>query len=529
MHPAKPIELKSQQFSSRFSLIKQAKDLVNKGFVIICDDLSLWDELQQSVATKKINLAADWILTLYTFASDRNLINAIELLRHPLLRDIDETYPKAVLDWEYALRQSQTKSFNTSLPQHSLALKMVDITTKNFQQVFQEIIQYLPAETQNNLSSITKYMEFLDGSPLCLEWFKGVLKLENQFPQIRLGIHEALSFKPNYVVFCLKHDQIRSLQTQLLVKKTTWENLKIDDKSFLHLINHWKKDSPINILAYPQEETFTHPLLGDDSIETIEIKALNAAYQKPIANPPLSSRPRSISATGFELLMQDPYGFYARYILKLRPLERTASEYFAKEFGISVHKAIEIFLKQGMDVALKYIQGLELSAHRILWYPRLERILIWISSQIKELKGNKVESEESFKSVLAPSNPITLNARIDLCANTPKGNLVVNFKTGTPPSRADVINGFAPQLAIELFLKALTCPSISTQAEFWQLKGTKPAGVVGVSTAINLLDLQGEIEKIILYYLNKQTPFLTCPWPSKTPRCSDYKILERSE
>lgn len=498
------------QFLSQFSLVQQAMEFYKQGFIVVCDDLSLWKQIHYAVSDYQTNMAADWISKYYTYTTTKKLINAIEILRHPLLKRVDEHFHECIVHWEYILRKNQQQSLEDDLPDHPLYQILLNVT-------FKEIFHHLPLSVQQQVSSLTDYLPLLDGTDHCLEWFRETVILSTCPPQLRLGLHSALEFKPNQVIFCLKHNQFRPLQGQFLLKK-------VMDKNLTDLLLQWKGTSHLNILGHTQNTAFHHPFVQGDMLEQHQVKRLTSISVKPIANPSISSRPTTISATGFNQLMQDPYGFYARYILKLRYLERTNSQLSQQEFGLTVHKILEIYLKQGIENALKYFHSLILGKYAILWKGRILRILHWVHAQMNDLKPVKIEGEKDFQSSVGP---ITLKARIDACVFTAQGNLVINFKTGNPPSKADVTNGYAPQLAIEMFLVSKAYSNTSTQAEFWQLKGTKPIGSVVSNIAIPTDHLQKEFEKITLHYLTKNTPFLTCPWPSKTPKYNEYKYLER--
>ncbi len=509
---ASAIQQQQIQFSSQSSLVQQAEEFYKEGFVIVCDDLNLWEQIRHGVSNDQIIIAADWVQKLYAYTIQKNLVHAIEMLRHPLLKRVDEHFHERVINWEYSLRKNQQQSLEDGdLPNHPLCQLLLGKT-------FEEIFQNLPHSIGQQVLQLTDYISLLDGTEHCLEWFKGAVSLGTCSPQLRLGLHAALEFKPNQVVFCLKHNQFRPLQSQFLFKKLTSENLT-------ELLLRWKGQTHLNILGCPQETTFHHPLVQDNILEQHQVQRLAMIDEKPIANPDVSSRPTTISATGFNQLMQNPYGFYARTILKLRYLEQTCAQTYAKEFGLTVHKSIEMYLKHGLEDALKYLHTLKLGKRTILWNGRILRIIYWVHAQINDLKSLKVESEKDFQALLGP---ITLKARIDACVFTSQGNLVVNFKTGNPPSKTDATNGYAPQLAIEMFLSGKTYNNISAQAEFWQLKGTQPAGIVLSNIAIPIDILQTELEKITLHYLTKNTPFLTCPWPLKTPKWNEYKNLERT-
>jgi len=61
----------------------------------------------------------------------------------------------------------------------------------------------------------------------------------------------------------------------------------------------------------------------------------------PLADPPLHKRPRLLFPTGIELLRRNPYGFYARSILKLRPLKPLGGEFSAAFWGTLFHAVLE--------------------------------------------------------------------------------------------------------------------------------------------------------------------------------------------
>lgn len=504
------------QFSTVFSLYKRAVEFFNQGFVLVCDDITIWEQLIKTTTSKQINVVLDWVCKVYRYTTQKTLINAIEMLNHPLLTQ-DKEFNKLITDWEYIIRKQQ-QSLDTDLPNHPLCSYLLKITYKNnFPDLFKEIIQRLPTAIQSQTNILLEYTHLLDGENHCAEWFKKAVYMNTCSAQIRLGLHEALKFTPTQVVFCLRHSQIRPQLSYLLFKDIKKENLT-------EQLLQWKGQNLLNILSHSQETIFSHPLVNSECLQKCQEKQFPMVGEKPSAIPIISSRPTTISATGFNLLMQDPYGFYARYILKLRTLERTANQNFAKEFGLAAHKAIEIYLKNELDAASKYVQALKLSSPSVLWKSRLLRILNWVHDQINDLHPKEIQSEKDFHTVLGS---ITIKARIDVLLSVTAGNLVVNFKTGMPPSKTEVTSGYAPQLAIEMFLGHKAYEHQPIQAEFWQLKGTQPAGISSSSLAIPMNTLQTELEKIISHYLMRNSPFLTCPWPSKTPKCNEYKNLER--
>lgn len=59
------------------------------------------------------------------------------------------------------------------------------------------------------------------------------------------------------------------------------------------------------------------------------------------ATPEASARPRQISATAIEQLLENPYLFYVNHVLKIRPLNAINPPFGAREAGILIHSCLE--------------------------------------------------------------------------------------------------------------------------------------------------------------------------------------------
>ena len=57
----------------------------------------------------------------------------------------------------------------------------------------------------------------------------------------------------------------------------------------------------------------------------------------PAPTPPVEARPRTLSASAIEILMRDPYEIYAKYILKLKPLEELENPLNTSDYGNLIH------------------------------------------------------------------------------------------------------------------------------------------------------------------------------------------------
>ena len=70
---------------------------------------------------------------------------------------------------------------------------------------------------------------------------------------------------------------------------------------------------------------------------------------RPRPTPPVAARPRRLPVTGVERWIRDPYGLYARGILRLRPLERPDEPIEARARGTAIHAAFEQFATDHPD------------------------------------------------------------------------------------------------------------------------------------------------------------------------------------
>ena len=118
---------------------------------------------------------------------------------------------------------------------------------------------------------------------------------------------------------------------------------------------------------------------------------------------------------------------------------------------------------------------------------------------------------------------------------TDGGYAILDYKTGQPPSTADVEDGYAPQLPLEAAIALaggfgdLPSRQIDSLA-FWRLSGGEPAGeikeVKGDLTAL-ANDARAGLTALISTYADVATPYTAVPNAAKAPRFNDYGHLAR--
>ncbi len=175
---------------------------------------------------------------------------------------------------------------------------------------------------------------------------------------------------------------------------------------------------------------------------------------RPAPAPPASQRPRRMSVTEVATLKADPFSFYARHMLKLRPLDPRDAEPTAGERGRVVHDILERWLKEGHSdiAALDGLVDAELAKLgdrpdlAALWRPRVMRMVRFVLDRLREDDiWTPLAWEESG---VMEWRGVTLNGRADRIDSADEGLRIVDYKTGGVPGIADVKTLWQTQLAL---------------------------------------------------------------------------------
>ncbi|MDE0780140.1 MAG: double-strand break repair protein AddB [Alphaproteobacteria bacterium] len=274
---------------------------------------------------------------------------------------------------------------------------------------------------------------------------------------------------------------------------------------------------------------------------------------RPRPTPPLKARPRKLSVTQIETWMRDPYSIYAREILKLQALAPIDQAVDAATYGSLIHKVFDTFLMNfpegelpadahdqliriGEDVLGEYRS---IPAVWTFWWPRFLRIATWFigveTLRRANLKRTYAEVGGGIELSL-PAGPFTLTARADRIDELKGGGIaVIDFKTGAPPSKREVVAGFAPQLPLEAAMVARggfsgVPPLEVHELAFWRLSGGREPGAIR-DAADDPITVAAEAYAGLLALVRKfddpSTPYEARPRPDKAPQYSDYEHLAR--
>ncbi|RWO23973.1 double-strand break repair protein AddB [Mesorhizobium sp.] len=278
---------------------------------------------------------------------------------------------------------------------------------------------------------------------------------------------------------------------------------------------------------------------------------------RPQPKPPLDVRPQHFSVTEIETLRRDPYAIYARRILRLMPLDPVIRDPGAAERGTLFHAILHLFSRTVADPLVpEALDGLiaagrECFAEAALppdveavWWPRFEKLAAGI---IEWERGRAFavtmrHAEEHAEKTGVGQSGVTLSGyadRVDLLAGGMAD--ILDYKTGSSPSKAQAHTLLSPQLALEGALlrrgafKGLGAREPS-QLAFIRLK---PNGEVFEESILEYnrkprtaADLAEEawarLEKLLIHYANPATGYLSRALPFREGETDgDYDHLAR--
>ncbi|TAL01772.1 MAG: double-strand break repair protein AddB [Rhodospirillaceae bacterium] len=276
------------------------------------------------------------------------------------------------------------------------------------------------------------------------------------------------------------------------------------------------------------------------------------ACDPPAPRPPVAARPRRLSVTEIEKWMRDPYSIYARHVLGLEPLDPLEQDPGAADYGQLIHSALHRFIAAypmgplPEDALARLLDlGRAMFADQALrpgvaafWEPRFERVAAWFVETERERRNDLVQAHVEIKGEMTlkgPAGPFTLTGRADRIDHTKSGLVIIDYKTGAPPSSKEVLAGYAPQLPLEAAMVAKggftgVPPKIASALEFWRLHGRDEGGeIVAVKgdPAKIALDAEEGLAHLIATFDQAATAYEARPNPDTAPTYSDYLHLAR--
>ncbi len=258
----------------------------------------------------------------------------------------------------------------------------------------------------------------------------------------------------------------------------------------------------------------------------------------PRPRPPIDARLRRLSVTEVETLIRDPYAVYARRILGLEALKPIGHAPGAAERGSAIHRAIERIGDDGDAAALRAALDRALAeegfdaARRVAERARLEKsVRAWLDWA--DTREGAVLREAYGKLLL--ESGFMLTGRADRIELAPDGAVIVDVKTGAPPSDAQVAVGLNPQLTLEAAMLARGAFADAGAREtkalvYFHFGAARPhARAVALKTPIMeaAFEALAALEALVARYGEAAQPFLSKPRVQFIKPYADYDLLAR--
>ncbi len=283
---------------------------------------------------------------------------------------------------------------------------------------------------------------------------------------------------------------------------------------------------------------------------------------QPAPTPPRATRPLRLSVTAIEDWLRDPYTIYARHILKLEALDPVDMPLSTADRGSAIHDALGEFTRRYAKelpadpiatlgtIGMTYFAPLmERPEARALWWPRFQRVIRWFSEWEAARRGNiaAIDAEIQGEIPIHLDNDRTfyLSARADRIERHAGGGFVIlDYKTGTPPTGKQVRMGLSPQLTLEAAIlrgggfKGIDAGSSVGELAYVRISGNNPPGEhKALELKIRNETTQPpdeaadyaltQLEVLIRKFENEAEPYRSLNLPMWTNRYGNYDDLAR--
>ncbi len=281
-----------------------------------------------------------------------------------------------------------------------------------------------------------------------------------------------------------------------------------------------------------------------------------APAPQPAPKPPRAVRPKSLSVTDIENWLRDPYTIYAKYILRLSPLDPVDVSPGAAERGTIIHAAIGDFtrlyaaalpadpVQELIGLGRPHFVALEdFPEARAFWWPRFERIVRWFADWERKrrpsIAGIAAEIRGEIEIPLT-EGAFKLRGIADRIERSPAGGYVIlDYKTGSVRTEKQVRTGLAPQLTLEAaMLRRGGFPGIAAGAsvagiEYVLLKGgARPGESKPIKFEEGTPDSQADralqkLAELAARFDSDTEPYRSLVHPMWTTYYGDYDHLAR--
>ncbi|NWG71281.1 MAG: double-strand break repair protein AddB, partial [Parvularculaceae bacterium] len=295
---------------------------------------------------------------------------------------------------------------------------------------------------------------------------------------------------------------------------------------------------------------------------TARLAAIAAAADRPAAveptppprpMPPVEARPRELPVTDVETLIRDPYSIYAKRILRLKPLDRLGEPIDRRHFGNLLHKAFELFTRDGVDpgapdafARLKVLLAKEARRRGIdgaflaAWRSRFDDAMAWFlgfDRQLRDAGARSFPEAQGAHAFDIGGREFRLTAKADRIAVADGGARIFDYKSGSLPTLDQMTAGFSPQLPlIALIVEAGGFVDLGprTVESFAYLKafnrkedGKDDVAASGDDARAIIARTEAAFRRLIAAFDDPRTPYLSQPRPQFLTDYGQYDRLAR--
>lgn len=273
----------------------------------------------------------------------------------------------------------------------------------------------------------------------------------------------------------------------------------------------------------------------------------------PQPRPAATLRPRRFSVTDIGLWRCNPYGFYAKRLLGLKPLLRLEPDLTQADFGNLVHQVLEDFGRQtqewpGASAALVLLQTLGQEAladlsdepvRQATWQVQFSNLASWLvaAEAVRRDNYQPEQFESSGRlSIRLDGMDFELQGRADRIDAHTDGWVVIDYKSGRAPKEKEVAAGYAPQLPLlGLLAERGAFPGLRARPVHELLyykvggRGKDGNGITALSEgAVLIAAAETMLHAMLRAFADEAMPYLVTPVPAYVPRHDDYALLARS-
>ncbi|MDD4555985.1 MAG: PD-(D/E)XK nuclease family protein [Alphaproteobacteria bacterium] len=292
-----------------------------------------------------------------------------------------------------------------------------------------------------------------------------------------------------------------------------------------------------------EEKSYPYWVKKFDDLKSID------KISAPEPKPSLELRPRKLSMSAIETLMKDPYIVFAKYILKLKPLNELEIDLTAADYGSIIHGILDKFnqkfpkaypqnaKEELLKIGSAFFDENEIALEtKVFWWPKFEKTVEWLVEVETKYRQDiaQIYSEiEGTFSLNAPAGEFIITAKADRVDVSKNGKVnIIDYKTGKAKSEKEVWSGYAPQLPIEaLIAQAGGFKEIGKKEVqeliYWSLARKEDV----FDKEIQAL-LQSNLEKIhqlVSVFDDVETPYMAKPHHKYATQNNDYEHLARTK